>query len=193
MHGSTRLIMGHRIHSKMVRQLRIVWQAPTMRWWNASSLPTGAAYTTVFWCPHRQKSNSFKSSKRGSHAVGPLFIYWSRHVLLGTSRTARLKYAGVPLFMYSSTRERTIPTAACRRSLVPTFADKGYRVVSATDSHGRILGFLNWRCYFIFQADPQLFSWGWMNPVPDPPLLRKFGSHGNRTRASRSAARNSEH
>jgi hypothetical protein len=27
--------------------------------------------------------------------------------------------------------------------LVPTFADRGYRVVSATDPHGRILGFLD--------------------------------------------------
>jgi hypothetical protein len=28
-------------------------------------------------------------------------------------------------------------TAACRRSLVPTFADRGCRVVSATNPHGR--------------------------------------------------------
>jgi hypothetical protein len=27
--------------------------------------------------------------------------------------------------------------------LVPTFADRGYRVVSATDPHGRILGCLD--------------------------------------------------
>jgi hypothetical protein len=36
-------------------------------------------------------------------------------------------------------RKRTIPT----ERLVPTFAGRGCRVVSATDSHGRILGFLD--------------------------------------------------
>jgi hypothetical protein len=34
---------------------------------------------------------------------------------------------------------------------------------------------------------------GWVGPVPDPLLLRKSGSAGNRTRASRSVARNSDH
>jgi hypothetical protein len=29
---------------------------------------------------------------------------------------------------------------------------------------------------------PQLYSWGWVDPVPDPLLLRKSGSAGNRTR-----------
>jgi hypothetical protein len=32
-----------------------------------------------------------------------------------------------------------------------------------------------------------------MDPVPDPLLLRKSGSAGNRTRASVSVARNSDH
>jgi hypothetical protein len=44
--------------------------------------------------------------------------------------------------------------------LVPTFADKGRRVVSVTDPYGRILGFLELgRCFF-FQAAPQLYSRG---------------------------------
>jgi hypothetical protein len=34
-------------------------------------------------------------------------------------------------------------TAACRRSLVPTFADRGCRVVSATDPRGRNFNFLD--------------------------------------------------
>jgi hypothetical protein len=32
------------------------------------------------------------------------------------------------------------------------------------------------------QITPQLFSRGWVDPVPDPLLLRKSGSAGNRTR-----------
>jgi hypothetical protein len=64
--------------------------------------------------------------------------------------------------------------------LVPTFADGGCSVVSATDPHARILGFLD-RCrYYFFQAAPQLYSRCWVNPVADPLLLRNSGRAGNR-------------
>jgi hypothetical protein len=42
--------------------------------------------------------------------------------------------------------------------LVPTFADRRCRVVSATDPHGRILGFLGLSRYFFFQVAPQVYS-----------------------------------
>jgi hypothetical protein len=77
--------------------------------------------------------------------------------------------------------------------LVPTFADRECRVVSAADPHGRILGFLDRRRYCFFQVAPKLYSRGWVDPVPDPLLLRKSGSAGNRTRASGSVARNSNY
>jgi hypothetical protein len=41
-----------------------------------------------------------------------------------------------------------------------TFVDRGCRVVSATDPHGRILGFLNRSHYYFFQVAPQLYSRG---------------------------------
>jgi hypothetical protein len=44
--------------------------------------------------------------------------------------------------------------------LVPTFADIGCRVVSATDPHGRILGFLGRSRYYFFQVARQLYSRG---------------------------------
>jgi hypothetical protein len=66
--------------------------------------------------------------------------------------------------------------------LVPTFADRGCRVVSATDPHSRILGFLDRSRYYFFQVAPQLYSQGWVDPIPDPLLLRKTGSAGHRTR-----------
>jgi hypothetical protein len=44
--------------------------------------------------------------------------------------------------------------------LVPTFADRGCRVVSATDPHGRILSFLDRSRYYFFQVAPQLYSRG---------------------------------
>jgi hypothetical protein len=47
--------------------------------------------------------------------------------------------------------------------------------------------------FYLYQVAPQLYSLGWVNPVPDPLLLRKSGSTGIRTRTSGSVARNSDH
>jgi hypothetical protein len=47
--------------------------------------------------------------------------------------------------------------------------------------HRRILGFPDWSHYYFFQVAPQLYSRGWVDPVPDPLLLRKSGSARNRT------------
>jgi hypothetical protein len=77
--------------------------------------------------------------------------------------------------------------------LVPTFADRGCHMVSVTDPYGRILGFPDLSRYFFFQVAPQLYSRSWVDPVPDPLLLRKYGSAGNLTRTSGSVARNSDH
>jgi hypothetical protein len=44
--------------------------------------------------------------------------------------------------------------------LVPTFAYRQCHVVNVTDPYGRILGFLDWSCYFCFQVAPQLYSRG---------------------------------
>jgi hypothetical protein len=64
--------------------------------------------------------------------------------------------------------------------MVPTFADRGCCVVSVTDLFSRILGFLDRSRYF--QVAPQLYLRGWVDPVPDPPLLRESGSAENSTR-----------
>jgi hypothetical protein len=53
-----------------------------------------------------------------------------------------------------------------------------------TDPYGRILGILDRNRYFFFQVAPQLFSRGWVDPVPDSLLLRKSGSSANRTQTS---------
>jgi hypothetical protein len=66
---------------------------------------------------------------------------------------------------------------------MPTFADRGRHVISVTNPYSHILGFLDWSRCFFFQVAPQLYSQGWVYPVPDPLLLRKSGSAGNRTRA----------
>jgi hypothetical protein len=68
---------------------------------------------------------------------------------------------------------------------LPTFVDKGCHVVSVTDPYGRILGFLDRSRYF-FHVAPQLYSRGWVDPVPDPLLFFSISAE-NRTRASGSA------
>jgi hypothetical protein len=91
-------------------------------------------------------------------------------------------------------RERTIPSDShLSAKLVPTFTEIRCHVVSATDPYSRILGLLDRSRYFFFQLAPQLYSRGWVDPVPDPLLLRKSDSAGNRTRTSGSVARNSDH
>jgi hypothetical protein len=61
------------------------------------------------------------------------------------------------------------------------FANRGYCVVSAMDPNSSILGFLDRSCYYFFQEGPQLYSWGWVDPIPDSLLLRKSGSTGIQT------------
>jgi hypothetical protein len=84
-------------------------------------------------------------------------------------------------------RDRRLTT-----KLVPTYADRGCRVVRATDPYGRNLGFIDRSSYFLFQVASHLYSRVWVDPVPDP-LLRKSGSAGNQIRTSGSVARNSDH
>jgi hypothetical protein len=43
------------------------------------------------------------------------------------------------------------------KNLVPTFADRGRRVVSVTEPYVRILGFLDQSRYFFFEVAPQLY------------------------------------
>jgi hypothetical protein len=47
---------------------------------------------------------------------------------------------------------------------------------------GGILAWKTRRRYFSIQVAPQLYSRGWVDPVPDPLLLRKSDSVGNLTR-----------
>jgi hypothetical protein len=80
-------------------------------------------------------------------------------------------------------RKRTIPTdrPPLVGNLSANFCGRGCCVVSATNSHGVNLGFLDQSRYFFIQVAPQLSSRGWVHPVPDPLLLKKSGRAGNRT------------
>jgi hypothetical protein len=69
---------------------------------------------------------------------------------------------------------------------------RGVALSARWNSYGRHLSFPDRSRYFFFyQVAPQLSSWGWVKPVPDPLLLRKSGIAVNRTRDLRVS--NQEH
>jgi hypothetical protein len=65
--------------------------------------------------------------------------------------------------------------------VVPIFADRGCRVSAQRIPTVVNLDFLDRSRYFFFKVAPQLSSRGWVDPVPDPLILRKSGSPGNRS------------
>jgi hypothetical protein len=54
-------------------------------------------------------------------------------------------------------------------------------MANTMDPYGSILGFLYHSHYFFLHVAPQLNLQDWVGPIPDPLLLRKSGSAGNRT------------
>jgi hypothetical protein len=85
-------------------------------------------------------------------------------------------------------------TATCWRNLVPTFVDRGVSRGQRNGSPMAVnLSFLDRSRYFSFK---HLFIYphkGWVNPVPDPLLLRKVAAPGIEPWTSGSAARKSDH
>jgi hypothetical protein len=80
-------------------------------------------------------------------------------------------------------RKGTIPTEQPPHfGAVPTFADRGCRVVSATDPKVVNLDFLDPDNYFSIQIGPQLYARGSVDPISDPLLLRQSGNARNRPR-----------
>jgi hypothetical protein len=83
--------------------------------------------------------------------------------------THKLKLLGLsPRANYTDRADRRLSA-----KLVSTFENRGCHVGRVTDPYGRIFGFLDLsRYFFFFQAAPQLYSRGWLDPVSDPLLLR---------------------
>jgi hypothetical protein len=77
-----------------------------------------------------------------------------------SGRHSEPKLSTTKLNSVALVRKRTIPTE--RPPLVgevsANFADRGCRIVSATDPHGRIIGFLDRSRYYFFQVAPQFYS-----------------------------------
>jgi hypothetical protein len=108
-------------------------------------------------------------------------LHWSGFWANGLTSGFSGKENSVALVWYASKLYRPSDRRFSAK-LVPAFADRGCRVVSATDPHGRIFCFLDRSRYYFFQIAPQLYSRGRVDPVSDPLLLRKSGNAGNWTR-----------
>jgi hypothetical protein len=117
----------------------------------------------LFWNPEGTFSN-FQASSHNLWRHYSLFNHASLHNTLIIPIYIDIKNS------VSLVRERTIPIE--RPPLVVEVSAE-CRVVSATDFYGRDLGFLDRRLYFFFQVAHQLYSRGWLYPVPDPLLFRK--------------------
>jgi hypothetical protein len=90
-------------------------------------------------------------------------------------------------------RARTIPTE--RPPLVgEVIANFGEYRVPPGQRDGSLLPYSRFsrqEPLLFYQVAPQLYSRGWVDPVPEPLLF--FGSARNRTRASGSVAKKSDH
>jgi hypothetical protein len=100
---------------------------------------------------------------------------------------------GAPIFHHQQTKTNSLSfslqanytswaTTTCQRNLVPTFVDRGV----SRGQHDRSptvvnLSFLDQSRYFSFKQLLIYPHQGWVDPIPDPLLLRKCDT-GNRTR-----------
>jgi hypothetical protein len=83
-------------------------------------------------------------------------------------------------------------TAACRRSDCQLVQIEGARWSAWRIPPAVFFRFSRQEPLLFYQVAPQLYSRGWVDPLPDP-LLFFSGSAWNRTRASGSVDKNSDH
>jgi hypothetical protein len=77
--------------------------------------------------------------------------------------------------------------------LLPTFVDRGCRVVSATDPKAINLDFRDTEPLLSYSSSFSVILTRRVEPVPDPLFLRKSDSTGIEPGISGSVARNSDH
>jgi hypothetical protein len=131
----------------------------------------------------------------------PLSLLYSWFYPEKYSRGIRLSYAIHPTYYISSTR---IDKKNKLRGLSPLATYANWATVAYRRSKCQLLRIEGamWSAWLIptavfsdfwTRAAPQLYSRGWVDPVPDPLHLRESGSAGNRTQTSGYLARNSDH
>jgi hypothetical protein len=168
-----------------------------------SFLRPSSIHTVFFEIPHRPNCEDVKSGDRGEYStltlspihlpgkralrkfVTSVILCWNMRLAVRVFITRQ----NVEVRHYEKTRWLESASELYRLSnpglskLVPTFAE---REVSCSQSEGSLRPYSRISRpgpLLFFQVAPQLYSRGWADLVPDPLLLRKYGSSGNRTRA----------
>jgi hypothetical protein len=100
------------------------------------------------------------SAFRRSLQDGAVLLKWAKsgfvHIFSNSNLASLYKQWNWKENCVALVREQTMPTerSPLAAEVCPTSADRGCRVVSTTDSYGRILSFLDRSRYFFFQAAP---------------------------------------
>jgi hypothetical protein len=113
------------------------------------------------------------------HRSWEAFIVSSYNVALASRDCNNETSANLTPWLSPASKLYQLSNHSLSAKLVPTFAVSECCVVSATDPYSCILDFIDWSRYYFFQIAPQLCSQGWVDPVPDPLLLRTSGSSRN--------------
>jgi hypothetical protein len=121
---------------------------------------------------------------RGNGGTASVNLYYSYFLWLSSGKIMALHLYSV---VFSSLAKYTDRSSDRRRSakLVPTLADRGCHVVSATTPSDHNFDFLDPEPLLFLPSSSSICSWGWVDTVPEPLLLRKSGNAGNRTRDPR--------
>jgi hypothetical protein len=171
----------------------------------SSGLPTSTSCSN----PRTEFITSFKHSESQILLKAGLFKkkYWKTHLVLGDMKWKRnggnyVSWASwFEIFAsYKKKLRGRSPqanytdraTAACRRNYCQPLRVEGVEWSAQRIPTTVNLRFLDRSRYFFIQVAPQLSSRGWVDPVPDPLLLRKSDRAGNRTGTFGSVARNSD-
>jgi hypothetical protein len=145
---------------------------------NTRFLPTVRAYTWTRTAPLSKRQESYYLINRIT--MNELFMVesmlWS---CILNSIELTLKLNSVAFSPQANYTERPPLVGEVRANFlrIEGVAWSAQRIPTAVN-----LGFVDRSRYFSIQVAPQLSSRGWVDPVPDPLLLRKSASAGNRTR-----------
>jgi hypothetical protein len=127
------------------------WLALTKRHFNACNLRMW--WRHLWMCCIAVVFNLFSSRTLRRNFSSTLYPQSCWHYFkLYTVYSLQLKKKKLKLNSVAWVCERSIPTERQPMSakLVPNFADRGCHFVSVKDPYGRILGFIDRRCYFFF-------------------------------------------
>jgi hypothetical protein len=137
-------------------------------------------YTLLLMCivltlPRRQKPGSWEIKIQKPRSTYACNICHNKHFTLNAENSNLTKSNYDHSKLNSVNELYRLNDRRLSAKLVPNSVDRGCHMVSVTDPYGRNLYFLDWNHYYFLQLAPQLYTQGWVDPVPEP-LLRKSGS-----------------